>query len=80
MMGVMRGTKEECLKVLKNGHLVGLSPGGVREALFSDQSYKLLWCKRKGFADVAIDAKVVSAVQYEYMSTFLFFWNQMCSK
>lgn len=58
LMGFMRGTKEECLNVLKNGHLVGLSPGGVREALFSDQSYKLVWCKRKGFAEVAIEAKV----------------------
>nr|XP_056710052.1 transmembrane protein 68-like [Euleptes europaea] len=58
LMGIMRGTKEECLNALKNGHLVGISPGGVREALFSDQSYKLVWRKRKGFAEVAIDAKV----------------------
>ncbi|XP_077208518.1 DGAT1/2-independent enzyme synthesizing storage lipids-like [Paroedura picta] len=58
LLHIMPGTKEECLNALKNGHLVGLSPGGVREALFSDHSYNLLWCKRKGFAEVALNAKV----------------------
>lgn len=33
--------------------------GGVREALFGDQNYQLIWKERKGFAKVAIDAKVV---------------------
>ncbi|KTG42387.1 hypothetical protein cypCar_00011350, partial [Cyprinus carpio] len=37
---------------------LGISPGGVREALFSDETYPLLWGKRKGFAQVAIDSKV----------------------
>ncbi|XP_066481639.1 DGAT1/2-independent enzyme synthesizing storage lipids-like [Tiliqua scincoides] len=50
--------KESCLNALKDGHLVGISPGGTREALFSDESYKLIWHKRKGFAEVALDAKV----------------------
>lgn len=58
--GVMPGTREECLSALKNGHLVSISPGGVREALFSDESYQLMWGNRKGFAQVALDAKVVS--------------------
>uniref|UniRef100_A0A8C9EQP1 Uncharacterized protein n=1 Tax=Pavo cristatus TaxID=9049 RepID=A0A8C9EQP1_PAVCR len=57
--GVMPGTREECLSALKNGHLVSISPGGVREALFSDESYQLMWGNRKGFAQVALDAKVV---------------------
>ncbi|KAM7124085.1 LOW QUALITY PROTEIN: DGAT1/2-independent enzyme synthesizing storage lipids-like [Ciconia maguari] len=56
--GVMPGTREECLIALKNGHLVSVSPGGVREALFSDESYQLIWGNRKGFAQVALDAKV----------------------
>lgn len=56
----MPGTREECLSALKNGHLVSISPGGVREALFSDESYQLMWGNRKGFAQVALDAKVVS--------------------
>ncbi|XP_042320770.1 transmembrane protein 68-like [Sceloporus undulatus] len=58
VMCIMPRTKEECLNILKNGHLLGISPGGVREALFSDESYKLVWHKRKGFAHLALDAKV----------------------
>uniref|UniRef100_A0ACB8FDX8 Uncharacterized protein n=1 Tax=Sphaerodactylus townsendi TaxID=933632 RepID=A0ACB8FDX8_9SAUR len=52
------GSREECLKILKDGHLLGISPGGVREALFSNNNYKLLWSNRTGFAQLAIDAKV----------------------
>jgi len=63
--GVMPGTREECLSALKNGHLVSISPGGVREALFSDESYQLMWGNRKGFAQVALDAKVVSIMCYQ---------------
>ncbi|NXE63510.1 TMM68 protein, partial [Calcarius ornatus] len=56
--GVIPGTREECLVALKNGYLVSISPGGVREALFSDESYQLMWGNRKGFAQVALEAKV----------------------
>ncbi|KAM9102203.1 DGAT1/2-independent enzyme synthesizing storage lipids isoform 3-T3 [Sarcophilus harrisii] len=35
-----------------------ISPGGVREALLSDETYSIIWGDRKGFAQVAIDAKV----------------------
>nr|XP_034981770.1 transmembrane protein 68-like isoform X4 [Zootoca vivipara] len=58
VMWLLPGTQQECVNVLKNGHLLGIAPGGVREALFSDKSYKLVWKNRKGFAQVAIDAKV----------------------
>ena len=34
--------------------------GGVREALFSDHNYEVLWGSRAGFAKVAVDAKVVN--------------------
>lgn len=57
---VVHGSQEECVKALKNGHLLAIAPGGVREALFSNENYPLLWENRKGFAQVAIDAKVVS--------------------
>lgn len=56
---MIHGPQEECVRALKNGHLLGISPGGVREALFSDENYPLLWGKRKGFAQVAIDSEVV---------------------
>lgn len=59
MFSVIHGPQEECVRALKNGHLLGISPGGVREALFSDEAYPLLWGKRKGFAQVAIDSQVV---------------------
>lgn len=55
----MHGPQEECVQALKNGHLLAISPGGVREALFSDETYPLLWGKRRGFAQVAIDSQVV---------------------
>ncbi|KAE8598782.1 hypothetical protein XENTR_v10016940 [Xenopus tropicalis] len=58
LFGVIHGPKEECVKALTSGHLLAVSPGGVREALFSDESYTLMWGKRTGFAQVAIDAKV----------------------
>nr|XP_020651639.1 transmembrane protein 68-like [Pogona vitticeps] len=58
MMCIIPSSMEECLNVLKNGHLLGISPGGVREALFSDESYRLIWHKRKGFAQLAVEAKV----------------------
>lgn len=56
---MIHGPQEECVKALRSGHLLGISPGGVREALFSDETYPLLWGKRKGFAQVALDSKVV---------------------
>nr|XP_034981833.1 transmembrane protein 68-like [Zootoca vivipara] len=52
------GSQEECTKALKNGHALAIAPGGVREALFSNESYTVLWGNRKGFAQVAINAKV----------------------
>ncbi|XP_025049013.1 transmembrane protein 68-like isoform X2 [Alligator sinensis] len=57
VFGVMHGPQERCVKVLKNGNLVAISPGGVREALFSDETYVLMWGNRRGFAQVAIDAE-----------------------
>ncbi|NXH21979.1 TMM68 protein, partial [Bucco capensis] len=56
--GFMHGPKEECVRALKNGSLLAIAPGGVREALFSDEMYTIIWGNRKGFAQVAIDAKV----------------------
>ncbi|XP_052643024.1 transmembrane protein 68 isoform X3 [Harpia harpyja] len=56
--GVMHGPKEECVSALKKGCLIAIAPGGVREALFSDEMYTIIWGNRKGFAQVAIDAKV----------------------
>lgn len=69
---MIHGPQEECVKALRSGHLLGISPGGVREALFSDEMYPLLWGKRKGFAQVAIDSKVVRYFKHAVeMSKFI---------
>ncbi|KAA8587588.1 hypothetical protein FQN60_016450 [Etheostoma spectabile] len=54
VFSVIHGPQEECVRALRSGHLLGISPGGVREALFSDETYPLLWGKRKGFAQPII--------------------------
>ncbi|NXH98101.1 TMM68 protein, partial [Pachycephala philippinensis] len=58
VQGVIHGPKEACVSTLKKGHLLAIAPGGLREALFSDEMYTILWSNRKGFAQVAIDAQV----------------------
>ncbi|XP_048868138.1 transmembrane protein 68 isoform X2 [Brienomyrus brachyistius] len=57
VFSVMHGPQGECVRALQEGHLVGLAPGGLREALFSNEMYPLLWGERRGFAQVAIDAQ-----------------------
>ncbi len=53
------GTVESCAKDLAEGSLLGLAPGGVYEALFSDhKEYKVMWKSRVGFAKIALEAKV----------------------
>ncbi|XP_054840988.1 transmembrane protein 68-like [Eublepharis macularius] len=58
VQGLTQDGRVQCVEILKKGYLLGVLPGGVREALFSDENYSLLWGKRTGFAHVAIDAKV----------------------
>ncbi|XP_034981495.1 monoacylglycerol/Diacylglycerol O-acyltransferase isoform X2 [Zootoca vivipara] len=50
-------TKAECVEILKKGHLLGIAPGGAREAIFSND-YSLMWGNRTGFAQLALEAKV----------------------
>ncbi|XP_061454903.1 monoacylglycerol/Diacylglycerol O-acyltransferase-like isoform X2 [Rhineura floridana] len=49
--------KAECVEILKKGGLLGISPGGNREGNFSDD-YSIMWNNRKGFAQVALEARV----------------------
>ena len=55
---VLTGPVEECVKLLNEGNLLSIAPGGTREGLFGDNRYKLMWNNRTGFAKVAIAAKV----------------------
>jgi len=61
MMDVLRvipGSIQSCVQILNEGNLLAIAPGGVFEAQFGDEYYKLLWGNRIGFAKVAVDAKV----------------------
>ncbi|XP_033011127.1 transmembrane protein 68-like [Lacerta agilis] len=49
--------KAECVEILKKGHLLGIAPGGAREANFSNDC-TLMWGNRTGFARLALEAKV----------------------
>ena len=53
------GTLESLVYLLNNNNIVLIYPGGLREMLFSSSNYELIWGNRKGFAQVAITAKVV---------------------
>lgn len=58
-VGAVSADFEIALKFLKEGNLVGVAPGGVREAISgSANNYKLIWGKRQGFAKLAIEAGV----------------------
>ncbi|PIC35256.1 hypothetical protein B9Z55_014673 [Caenorhabditis nigoni] len=58
LFSITAGTVEECTEELKEGNLLCIAPGGVREALFSDPNvYDILWGKRLGFAKVIIGSK-----------------------
>ncbi|KAL3319934.1 Transmembrane protein 68 [Cichlidogyrus casuarinus] len=62
LTGARAGTVEECVKMLKHDSaddhapMILIGPGGVREALFSDEYYNTLWGNRTGFAKVALEA------------------------
>lgn len=55
---VTAGTIEKCVEILDKNNLLAIAPGGVREALFGDENYTVMWGKRSGFAQVALQAKV----------------------
>ena len=58
-MGAVPGTRDAALELLGQGHLVAVSPGGVREAIAGRaKSYQLVWGERLGFAKVALQAGV----------------------
>ena len=59
---IQPATSITCQRMLEEGHVLAISPGGVREALFSDHHYQLIWKERKGFARVALAAKTVGFV------------------
>lgn len=51
------GTVQQIGDLLKNGHIVSVAPGGIREAQFSTEYYELIWNNHLGFAKAAILGK-----------------------
>ncbi|XP_017461832.1 PREDICTED: transmembrane protein 68-like, partial [Rhagoletis zephyria] len=58
VLKVFPGSVSTCVKVLNEGNLLAISPGGVREAQFGTEYYELVWSGRVGFAKVAKQAQV----------------------
>lgn len=58
VFNVTPGTVHSCVEVLGQNNILAIAPGGVREALFGDENYSLMWGKRCGFAKVALQANV----------------------
>ena len=48
--------RESCAAILKAGHLLGISPGGMYEAQMGDNMYQVMWKARDGFAQVVKEA------------------------
>jgi 1-acyl-sn-glycerol-3-phosphate acyltransferase len=59
MIGIVQGSPEVAEQLLRNGEIVVVAPGGMREALRpSSQAYELSWLGRKGFVKLAVNAQV----------------------
>nr|XP_060631306.1 monoacylglycerol/Diacylglycerol O-acyltransferase-like [Anolis sagrei ordinatus] len=58
LFGCIPGNRAKCVEILKKGQVLGIIPGGMKEAVFSDHNYELMWDNRTGFAHVALEAKV----------------------
>lgn len=55
-MGFVRGTRDNCTAMMKNGEHIMVYPGGAREtSKRKGEKYKLTWKKRTGFARMAIE-------------------------
>ncbi|NRA44622.1 MAG: acyltransferase family protein [Oligoflexales bacterium] len=64
-LGAVDGDQTNALSLLEKDELIGVAPGGMREALRpSSERYQILWDRRKGFARLAMEtnAPVIVAV------------------
>ncbi|MEO0337248.1 MAG: lysophospholipid acyltransferase family protein, partial [Pseudomonadota bacterium] len=58
-VGAVEGTREAAKRALTEGKIVGVAPGGLKEAIAGHEfDYKLVWGNRTGFAQIAIEAQV----------------------
>jgi 1-acyl-sn-glycerol-3-phosphate acyltransferase len=55
-LGGHEGNKENAIKLLREGEILVVAPGGMREALRpSSEKYKIIWDRRKGFARLSAE-------------------------
>lgn len=55
---LVRANEENAKMILSKNHILGLTPGGLREALrSSDYRYQVWWNDRKGFVKLAIETQ-----------------------
>lgn len=58
-VGGINANREQAVGLLRQGYIVGVSPGGVREAIAgAEKDYQLCWGGRIGFARLALEANV----------------------
>jgi 1-acyl-sn-glycerol-3-phosphate acyltransferase len=58
-IGAKEGNRENAKELLAQGEMLCVAPGGMREALRpSTERYQLRWERRRGFAQIAIEAQV----------------------
>lgn len=58
-LGACEGTQENARALLNNDQIIGVAPGGMREALRpSTERYQILWERRKGFVRLAMETQV----------------------
>lgn len=59
ILGARQGSHENAHQLLKNGEIVTVAPGGMREALRpSSEKYQIRWENRYGFVKLACQAQV----------------------
>jgi 1-acyl-sn-glycerol-3-phosphate acyltransferase len=59
VVGVVPGDRENGVRVLRDGHLLGVYPGGVDDSFkMSFERHQLKWGNRSGFAVIAMEAGV----------------------
>lgn len=58
-LGIRPASPEAGRALLSEGHLVGVAPGGMREALRpSKERYQVRWSRRRGFVKLALEMQV----------------------
>ncbi len=58
LFGAMQGSQENAEKLLNDGEIISVAPGGMREALRpSSQRYQIRWDRRIGFVKLAMRTK-----------------------